>query len=81
MLGMQVKRMAISNKKQSSGFSLVELLVAMAVGVIIISGAFSLHLATRKTQVKNEEQMDKFLGELRVKLKTAIDGGDKIEIR
>ncbi len=58
MLGIQVKRMAISNKKQSSGFSMVELLVAMAVGVIIISGAFSLHLGTRKTQVKNEEQMD-----------------------
>jgi len=31
--------------------------------------------------LENEEQMDNFLKELRVKLKTAIDGGDKIEIR
>ncbi len=46
------------NRKQSHGFSLVELLVGMVVGLIIISGAFSLHSATRKTQIKNEEQMD-----------------------
>lgn len=46
------------NKKQSQGFSLVELLVAMVVGMIIISGAFSLHSTTRKTQAVNEMQMD-----------------------
>ena len=46
------------NKKQSYGFSLVELLVAMAVGVIIIGGAFGLHSGTRKTQAVNEMQMN-----------------------
>lgn len=46
------------NKKQSYGFSLVELLVAMVVGLIIITGVFSLHSVTRKTQVNNETQMD-----------------------
>ena len=46
------------NKKQSYGFSLVELMVAMVVGLIIISGAFSLHSTTRKTQQVNEAQMD-----------------------
>ena len=46
------------NKKHSYGFSLVELLVAMAVGVIIIGGAFGLHSGTRKTQAVNEMQMN-----------------------
>ena len=46
------------NKKQSNGFSLVELMVAMVVGLVIISGAFSLHSTTRKTQQVNEAQMD-----------------------
>jgi len=46
------------NNKQSHGFSLVELLVAMVVGLVIISGAFSLHSTTRKTQAVNEMQMD-----------------------
>jgi type IV pilus assembly protein PilW len=46
------------NKKQSYGFSLVELLVAMLIGVIIVSGAFSLHSGTRKTQAVSEAQMD-----------------------
>lgn len=46
------------NYKQSRGFSLVELLVAMVVGLVIISGAFSLHSTTRKTQTINEMQLD-----------------------
>lgn len=54
----KVKDMTLMKTKQSRGFSLVELLVAMVVGLIIVSGAFSLHSASRKTQVKNEEQMD-----------------------
>ncbi len=44
--------------RPSYGFSLIELLVAMVVGLVIISGAFSLHATTRKTQVVNEMQMD-----------------------
>lgn len=48
----------VKYNKQSSGFSLVELMVAMAVGLIIISGAFSLHSGTRKVQIVNEAQMD-----------------------
>lgn len=50
--------MAISNRKQSYGFSMVELLVAMVVGLIIVSGAFSLHSASRKAQLVSEMQMD-----------------------
>lgn len=50
--------MVMLNIKRSYGFSLVELLVAMVVGLIIVSGAFSLHSGSRKIQLKNEEQMD-----------------------
>lgn len=42
----------------SQGFSLVELMVAMVVGLIIIGGVFSLHTTTQKTQRANEAQMD-----------------------
>lgn len=42
----------------SQGFSLIELMVAMVVGLIIISGVFALHSTTRKTQQANEAQMD-----------------------
>ncbi len=57
MLKARVKTMKIT-KKQSYGFSLVELMVAMVVGLIIVSGAFSLHSGSRKTQAVNEMQMD-----------------------
>ncbi|MDT8281977.1 MAG: PilW family protein [Gammaproteobacteria bacterium] len=50
--------MMLTKLKRSKGFSLVELMVAMAVGVLIVGGAFSLHSATRKTQMTNEAQMD-----------------------
>lgn len=55
MLGM---KMMIINKKQSYGFSLIELLVAMVVGLLIVGGAFSLHSTSRKAQKTNEMQMD-----------------------
>ncbi len=50
--------MTLKTKKQSEGFSLVELMVAMVIGLLIISGAFTMHNSTRKIQVKSEEQMD-----------------------
>lgn len=43
--------------KRMHGFSMVELLVAMVVGLIIVGGAFSLHSNTRDTQMSNEMQM------------------------
>lgn len=43
---------------KQSGFSLVELLVAMVVGLIIVTGAFSLHSTSRTTQKVSEAQMD-----------------------
>ena len=46
------------NKKQSQGLSLVELLVAMAIGVIVVGGAFSMHSTSRNTQYASEMQMD-----------------------
>ena len=36
---------------------------------------------THQTYLENEAQVDKFLNELGVKLKNAVDNGDKIEIR
>ena len=57
MLGIKGNAMKM-NKKQSYGFSLVELLVAMAVGMIIIGGAFSLHTTSRGIQKASEAQMD-----------------------
>ncbi len=48
----------MNKRKQSYGFSLVELMVAMVVGLIVITGAFSLHTGSRKTQKVNEMQMD-----------------------
>jgi len=58
MLGAQVKGNVMIIKKQSYGFSLVELMVAMVVGLVIVGGAFSLYLTTRDTQRVNEAQMD-----------------------
>lgn len=46
------------NKKQSQGFSLVELMVAMVIGVIVVGGAFSMHSTSRSTQYASEMQMD-----------------------
>lgn len=58
MLGAQVKTMVKMNKKRSCGFSMVELLVAMLVGLVIVSGVFAMHSATRGAQQVNEAQMD-----------------------
>ncbi len=44
--------------RRQGGFSLIELMVAMLVGLIIVGGVFSLHTSTRKTERVNEAQMD-----------------------
>ncbi len=46
------------NIKQSQGFSLVELMVAMVIGLIVVGGAFSMHSTSRSTQHVTEVQMD-----------------------
>ena len=46
------------SKQRINGFSLVELMVAMVVGLIILSGVFAMHLTTRDAQKVNEMQMD-----------------------
>ena len=50
----------IGNKlpARMQGFTLLELMVAMVVGVLIVGGAFSLHVGSRNTQTANEAQMD-----------------------
>jgi len=58
MLGNRNRKVALKTTRSAAGFSLVELMVAMLVGLIIISGAFSLHVSSRKTQAVNEAQMD-----------------------
>jgi len=48
----------IKNIKHSSGFTLVEIMVAMFIGVIVLGGALSMHSGTRNTQKMNESRMD-----------------------
>lgn len=52
------KRGNVIRRSGETGFSMVELLVAMLVGMIIVGGVFSLHVATQKTQKVNDMQMD-----------------------
>ncbi|VAW53052.1 hypothetical protein MNBD_GAMMA05-1954 [hydrothermal vent metagenome] len=44
--------------KHSYGFTLVEIMVAMVIGVIVLGGALSMHSGTRNTQKMNESRMD-----------------------
>ncbi len=46
------------NIKAGKGFSLVELMVAMVVGLIIMSGVFAMNAATRDAQKTSVAQMD-----------------------
>ncbi len=48
----------MKNYKRSYGFTLIEIMVAMLIGVIIMAGALSMHSGTRTTQKANEAQMD-----------------------
>ncbi len=48
----------MKNYKRIHGFTLVEILVAMVIGLLVMSGAFALHSGTRSTQKMNEAQMN-----------------------
>ncbi len=41
----------------SRGFSLIELMLAMVIGLIIIGGVMSLYISTRNTQRVSEDQL------------------------
>ena len=41
----------------SRGFSLIELMLAMLIGLIIIGGVMSLYVSTRNTQRTSEDQL------------------------
>lgn len=53
----------------SMGFSLIELMVAMLVGLIILSGVMSLYITTRDTQRTSEDQLA-LLGDARFAIET-----------
>lgn len=46
-----------TNFTRSSGFSLVELMLAMLIGLIIMGGVMQIYLSTRDTQRTNEDQL------------------------
>ena len=45
------------NFKRSSGFSLIELMLAMLIGLIIMGGVMQLYVTTRDTQRGSEDQL------------------------
>lgn len=48
---------ACSNPERSSGFSLIELMLAMLIGLIIMGGVMQLFISTRDTQRSSEDQL------------------------
>jgi len=48
----------MKNNKYAYGFTLVEIMVAMVIGVIVLGGALSMQSGTRNTQQMNEARMD-----------------------
>lgn len=50
--------MTLHSRKYASGFSLVELLLAMLIGLIIIGGILSLFVSSRNTQRSSEDQLN-----------------------
>nr|MDA3869060.1 prepilin-type N-terminal cleavage/methylation domain-containing protein [Gammaproteobacteria bacterium] len=46
-----------SNPERSSGFSLIELMLAMLIGLIIMGGVMQLFISTRDTQRSSEDQL------------------------
>jgi type IV pilus assembly protein PilW len=54
----QVTIMMMKNNKYAYGFTLVEIMVAMVIGVIVLGGALSMQSGTRNTQQMNEARMD-----------------------
>ncbi|MDH5389006.1 MAG: PilW family protein [Gammaproteobacteria bacterium] len=49
---------AYSNSRRSAGFSLIEMLVAMLIGLIIMSGVMQIYVSTRDTQRGSEDQLE-----------------------
>lgn len=47
-----------SNSRRSAGFSLIEMLVAMLIGLIIMSGVMQIYVSTRDTQRGSEDQLE-----------------------
>lgn len=48
---------ACSNPERASGFSLIELMLAMLIGLIIMGGVMQLFISTRDTQRSSEDQL------------------------
>jgi type IV pilus assembly protein PilW len=57
------------NAYYSAGFSLIELMLAMLIGIIILGGVMSLYLTTRDTQRSSEDQLA-LLGDARFAIET-----------
>ena len=47
-----------SNFRHAAGFSLIEMLVAMLIGLIIMSGVMQIYVSTRDTQRGSEDQLE-----------------------
>ncbi len=58
-----------SNPGRSSGFSLIELLLAMLIGLIIMGGVMQMFITTRDTQRSSEDQLT-MLGDARFAMET-----------
>ena len=57
------------NHRYSSGFSLIELMLAMLIGLIIMAGVMQMYISTRDTQRSSEDQLA-MLGDARFAIET-----------
>ena len=61
--------MAFTKRERSSGFSLVELMLAMLIGLIILGGVMQVYISTQDTQRSSDDQLE-MLGNARFALET-----------